>query len=168
MILGVVLSGGRSSRFGSDKAEALLDGRALIDHARALLAPYVAETRVVGGARGDIPDLPRPGMGPLGGIAGALDHAADHGFTSVVTIACDMPILPDGLLAALARRAPSYCPDAPVLGHWPAAVGAQLLAHIDAFPDRSVRRWALSIGALPIASGSPVPNVNTPADLATL
>ncbi len=168
MILGVVLSGGRSSRFGSNKADALLEGRALIEHVRALLAPHVDRTVVVGGDRGDIPDLPRPGMGPLGGIAGALCHASDAGFASVLTIACDMPRLPDGLLAALARELPSYCPDAPVLGHWPAATGAPLCVRIDAFPDRSVRRWAQAIGALAIPAAVPIANINTPADLATL
>jgi molybdopterin-guanine dinucleotide biosynthesis protein A len=168
MILGVVLAGGRSSRFGSNKADALLDGRALIDHARALLTPHVAATLVGGGDRGDFCDLPRADMGPLGGIAGALDYASDHGFASVITIACDMPRLPDGLIAALAVRAPSYCPDAPVLGHWPAAVGSQVLVHIEAFPDRSVRRWAQAIGAVPIAAPGPIHNMNTPADLATL
>ncbi len=168
MILGVVLAGGRSSRFGSNKAEAMLGDRALMEHARAVLAPHVAETMIVGGASGDMPDLPRPDMGPLGGIAGALDRAATLGYASVMTIACDMPRLPEGLVAALARRAPSFCPDAPVLGHWPVAVGPALLAEIDSFPNRSVRRWALAIGALPIASPGVIPNVNTPADLATL
>jgi molybdopterin-guanine dinucleotide biosynthesis protein A len=168
MILGVVLAGGRSSRFGSNKANAILDGRALIEHARSALAPYVDRTLLVGGERGDIPDLPHPDMGPLGGIAGALDYAADHGFASVITIACDMPRLPGGLLAALAARVASYCPEAPVLGHWPTAVGAQLLAHIEAFPGWSVRRWAQTIDAWPISSEQPIPNVNTPADLAAL
>lgn len=146
----------------------MLDGRALAEHARAVLAPHVDATMLVGGATGEIADLPYPGLGPLGGIAGALDRALSDGFTSVMTIACDMPRLPEGLLEALARRAPAYCPGAPVLGHWPAAVGAQLLAHIESAPDRSVRRWAQAIGALPIPAPAPIVNVNTPADLATL
>ena len=36
-LLGVVLAGGQSRRFGRDKALALLDGRPLIDHALAAL-----------------------------------------------------------------------------------------------------------------------------------
>jgi molybdopterin-guanine dinucleotide biosynthesis protein A len=107
-------------------------------------------------------------MGPLGGIAGALDRAGALGYASVITIACDMPRVPERLVAALALQAPSYCADVPVLGHWPVAVGAALLANIDAFPDRSVRRWTTSIGAVAIESDGPIPNVNTPADLATL
>ncbi len=120
------------------------------------------------GRTGGIPDLPAPDLGPLGGIAGALDHAASHGFDTVITIGCDMPRLPALLLDVLLRRAPSYCSDAPILGHWPSALGAQLLAHIDASDHRSVRGWAQSIGALPIAAPEPLVNVNTPADLMAL
>ena len=79
-----------------------------------------------------------------------------------------MPVVPDGLIEALLRRAPAYCSEAPILGHWPAALGAQLLGHIETAPDRSVRRWARSIGALPIVPDAPIPNVNTPDDLEAL
>ncbi|MEG3082556.1 molybdenum cofactor guanylyltransferase [Sphingomonas sp. PB2P12] len=166
-VLGVVLAGGRSSRFGSDKAMAVLDGRTLADRARALLLPHV-DSAVIAGRDGAIPDLPSPDIGPLGGIAGALDYAASLGFTLVMTIACDMPWLPDGLLAALSRHAPAYCPDAPVLGHWETSSLGNLLTHIETVPRRSVRGWADAIGAIPVPAGSPIPNVNTPQDLDTL
>ncbi|WP_240663169.1 molybdenum cofactor guanylyltransferase [Sphingomonas sp. UV9] len=162
-----MLAGGRSSRFGSDKAQALFRGRSLAEHARDLLSPYV-ETAVIVGRDSPIVDLPRSDLGPLGGIAGALSYGATRGFASVVTIACDMPSLPDGLLTALSRQAPSYCPDAPVLGHWETASLAALLAHIEASPRRSVRGWAEAIGALPIPANTPIPNVNTPEDIAAL
>jgi molybdenum cofactor guanylyltransferase len=165
-ILGAVLVGGRSSRFGSDKAAAVLAGDPLAEHARRSIAPFCAEVRLVGGP--DLPDLPAPGLGPLGGIAGALDHAATHGFDAVLSVACDMPRLPDGLLDRLVRRGPSYCVEAPVLGLWPAALGAHLLAHMDGAPDRSVLRWARAVGAIPVEAGGALPNVNTPEDLALL
>lgn len=162
-----MLAGGRSSRFGTDKAAALLHGRRLLDHVRGLLATR-ADVVVVVGRAGGIPDCPGPDLGPLGGIAGALDHAATHGFDTVLTAGCDMPHLPPALLDALLRRAPSYCVDAPVLGHWPAACGAQLLAHIEASSRRSVQGWARSIGALPVVSPEPIANINTPEDLLAL
>ena len=162
-----MLAGGRSSRFGSDKAKAVLDGRALADHARALLLPYV-EHAVIAGRNGAISDLPSLDLGPLGGIAGALGYAASYGFTSVLTIACDMPWLPEGLLAALAKQSPAYCPDAPVLGHWETRSFGALIAHIETSPRRSVRGWAKAIGAVPIPASAPIPNVNTPQDLQTL
>lgn len=164
-LLGAVLAGGRSSRFGSDKGSATLGDRSLVEHATAAIRPYVDELVVIGTRYGGLPDLPRPGLGPLGGIAAALDHAAARGFRCVLTIGCDMPIVPPILLEALLRREPSFCADAPVLGLWPSACGAQLLAHIETGDDRSVRGWARSIGALPIASPLPLANVNTRADL---
>ena len=165
-ILGAVLTGGRSSRFGSNKADADWNGRSLAEHAAALVGQFVDEVVFVGGD-GGVPDLPRPGLGPLGGIAGALDHAASHGFAGVLTIGCDMPRVPSELLTALLRRAPAFCSDAPVLGHWPAALGAQLLGWVER-DDRSVRGWARQIGALPIPSPAALGNVNTREDLLAL
>lgn len=164
-VLGAVLTGGRSSRFGSDKAAADWNGRALAAHAAAMIAPCVDEVATVG--PGGVADLPGPGLGPLGGIAGALDFAATRGFACVLTIACDMPRVPAELIEALTRRAPAYCADAPVLGFWPAALGAHLEAWL-AVEDGSVRAWARAVGALPIASPSPLANVNTRADLDAL
>ncbi len=165
MILGAVLAGGRSSRFGSDKAAATWNDRSLADHAAAQIAPHVDRIVIIG--PDGVPDLPLADLGPLGGIAGALDLAASEGVASVLTIGCDMPRVPEALFTALLRRAPSYCADAPVLGHWPAALGAQLLAWLEG-DDRSVRRWAREVGALPLVSPVPLANVNTPADLMAL
>lgn len=145
----------------------MFEGRPLLDHVRALAGAH-ADAVVVVGRAGGVPDLPVPGLGPLGGIAGALDHAAGHGFATVLTLGCDMPRLPAGLIDALLRRAPSYCSDAPIIGHWPAALGAQLLAHIEHAERRSVTGWARSIGALPIPAPAPLANVNTPEDLLAL
>ncbi|MEK9211700.1 molybdenum cofactor guanylyltransferase [Sphingomonas sp. 2378] len=166
-ILGAILAGGRSSRFGSNKAVAMFGDRTLVAHARATIAPYCAQVVQAGGDDG-VPDMPEPGLGPLGGIAGALDYAAANGFRCVLTIGCDMPRLPDGLIDAILRREPSYCRDAPVLGLWPAALGAHLMAHLSLGQDRSVRGWTRAIGAIPVASPEPIANVNTPADLAAL
>lgn len=165
--LGAVLAGGRSSRFGSDKAAADWRGMTLADHAAEAIRAHVDAVVQVGGDHG-IGDLPRVGLGPLGGIAGALDHAAAHGFGSVLTIACDMPRLPPGLVAALLRRAPAYCVEAPVLGHWPAALGAQLMAYAERDDDRSVVGWARTVGALPIVAHASIANVNTREDLLAL
>jgi len=127
-----------------------------------------ADAVVVVGRDGGVPDLPGPDLGPLGGIAGALGHAAAHGFDSVLTLPCDMPRIPVALLDSLLRRAPSYCSDAPVIGHWPVALAPGLLAHIAASERRSVTGWARTIGALPVASPEPLANINTPADLDAL
>jgi molybdopterin-guanine dinucleotide biosynthesis protein A len=127
-----------------------------------------ADAVVVVGRDDGVPDLPGPDLGPLGGIAGALAYAAAQGFETVLTLPCDMPRLPATLLDALLRRAPSVCSDAPVIGHWPAALAPDLLAHLARSERRSVIGWARAIGALPVASPEPLANINTPADLAAL
>lgn len=167
-VLGALIAGGRASRFGSDKALALLAGRPLIAWAAGVVAPLVADTVVCGrewGGLTSVADVPAPGLGPLGGLAGALAHAQAHGLDAVVSIGCDMPWVPDGLVAALAQARPAWCADAPVLGCWPSPLAGALRAHLEAGEDRSVRRWGASVGGVAVASPAPLPNLNTPADL---
>ena len=47
-ILGAIMAGGAASRFGSDKALALFEGRPLIDHVAQALADQAAAVIVVG------------------------------------------------------------------------------------------------------------------------
>lgn len=75
MILGVVLAGGKSSRFGSDKALAELDGHTLISRAVDALAGWCEYVVVAGRETAPaptLPDWPAAGMGPLAGLAAAL------------------------------------------------------------------------------------------------
>lgn len=172
MILGAILGGGRSSRFGSDKAEALWRGIRLIDHVHARLATVAAEIVVCGwqgaGFRA-VADRPAAGLGPLGGLAGALHHAASAGFDRVLTIPCDTPLLSDALLTALARApGDAFLAEMPVIGSWRTAGGPALDAYLAiADSDRSVRGWAAALGADPIDLPAP-PNINRRADLAAL
>lgn len=83
-LTGAVTAGGRSSRFGSDKALALLEGRTLLERAcaslqdcptRLLIAPpgrYVLPAHL---GRWDTHADLRPGEGPLAGLESALTHA---------------------------------------------------------------------------------------------
>ena len=170
-VLGAVLAGGRATRFGSDKALAALDGRALIDHAIASLMPYCETIVVVGRTAAPvacIPDLPLSDLGPLGGIAGALAYAADHGFDAVLTTACDTPALPVEVFAALRAGAPAYAAEAPTVGLWPARLAAPLLAHLLAGKPRAIRRWAETIGAAAVLPGVVLANINTQDDLTAL
>lgn len=81
---GAVTAGGRSSRFGSDKALALLDGRTLLERAcaslqgcptRLLIAPPGRYTLPAHLGRWDTHADLRPGEGPLAGLESALTHA---------------------------------------------------------------------------------------------
>ncbi|WP_432769621.1 MAG: molybdenum cofactor guanylyltransferase [Sphingopyxis sp.] len=160
--LGAVLAGGRSRRFGSDKALAMLDGRSLLDHALAALAPHCDAVVVVG--RGEIADWPRADLGPLGGIAGALTHAAGTGFDRVLSAPVDCVRLP-GDLRALLEPAPAFLETQPVIGLWPVAALNELKAMLEDGGDLAVRAYARRIGARAVRSEFMLPNVNSTADL---
>lgn len=171
MILGAVLAGGNATRFGSDKALAVLDDRSLLDHALATLAPHSAMLVVVGRDTAPvptIPDLPVSELGPLGGLAGALAYAIEHGFDAVLTTACDTPTVPAALMAALFDAGAGYAAEAPTVGLWPARLAQPLLTHLLSGERRSVRHWAALAGVEPVGAGITVPNVNTPDDLERL
>lgn len=172
-LLGAVLAGGRSSRFGSDKARALMaDGRSLLDHAVAALAPHVEAVAVCGRAvEGllSLADRPAPDLGPLGGLAAALHHARERGFDAVLTTGCDMPVFPARLAAALIDNAPAVLQGQPLAGCWPVGFSDALDAHLAATEDRSIRAWVSRAGARTITLPDMVlPNINRPADLDTL
>lgn len=87
-ILGVILAGGRSSRFGKDKALGQLGGQRLIDHVVARAAPQVGGLAVSGRDYGlGLPVIPdcEPGQGPLGGLLSAVHWAQNKGFDAVAS-----------------------------------------------------------------------------------
>lgn len=160
--LGAVLAGGRSSRFGSDKALAMLEGRTLLDHAVAALGAHCDALIVVG--RGEIADWPRADMGPLGGIAGALIHAAERGFDQLLTAPVDCVRLP-GDLRGLLEPAPAFLETQPVIGLWPVGSIGELRPLLEDGSNLAVRAFARRIGARAVASDFVPPNVNSIADL---
>jgi molybdenum cofactor guanylyltransferase len=103
---GIVLAGGRSSRLGQDKALLPLpDGRSLIAHVVARLAPLVSEVVVVATDGERLGPLPArlvpdafPDGGALGGIYAGLAAAREE---HAIVVACDMPLLSRPLLRYL-------------------------------------------------------------------
>lgn len=171
-ILGAVLAGGRSSRFGSDKAVALFEHRSLLDHAVDALSDQVDAVVVCGrdlSGRPCLPDRPGPNLGPLGGLAAALRHAMERGYESVVSAGCDTPMLPVDLVLRLQCAGPvSYLRDLPVTGLWPAALSTGLDRFIVGSPSRSMRSWAASVRAVAVDLPHPIANINTTQDLRRL
>ena len=107
--LGAIIAGGQARRFGSDKAAAQVDGRALLDHVADGLRGQVDALVVVGRDwRGmeSIADRPGPDQGPLGGICAALHHAQENGFDAVLTAGCDTLPVPEDLLSRLLNSSP--------------------------------------------------------------
>jgi molybdopterin-guanine dinucleotide biosynthesis protein A len=97
-ILGVVLAGGASRRFGSPKWSAELAGRTMGERAVAALEPNTAKVGVVGNdpalaalgveVRSDL----RAGKGPLGALHTALHWAQELSLSAVFLLACDLPL----------------------------------------------------------------------------
>ena len=169
-LLGAVLAGGRSSRFGSDKALAMMpDGRTLLDHALAAIAPHVDAVVVCGRqveGRVGLADRPAADMGPLGGLNAALHHALAEGYDAVLTTGCDMPVYPEGLARTLIGDGAAVLMGQPLAGFWPASLAGALDAHLGEENNRSIRGWLARIGGREIVRPDWVlPNVNRPEDL---
>jgi len=168
MILGAILAGGQARRFGADKAAAQLDGVAMIDRIAAILRPQVDALVVVGRdweGLVSVPDRPAPGLGPLGGLAGALAHAQAEGFTHLLTSGCDLPDLPADLLAAL-TPGPAAIAGQPLLGLWPATLAGTLANYLRGGGDQAMRSWIAHTGTRRVVLDGPLANINTQADLA--
>jgi molybdenum cofactor guanylyltransferase len=113
--VGVVLAGGESRRMGQDKALLETPGRdgntgntgeSLPAAAARRLATVCPEVAVADRGRSLLPGFPSladgPGRGPAAGILGA---AAAYPGRSLLVLACDLPRVPAGLLAAFTALA---------------------------------------------------------------
>jgi molybdopterin-guanine dinucleotide biosynthesis protein A len=90
-----LLAGGRSSRFGSDKALATISGIPLLLRAAREMDAAGSPVTVIADRRGKYADLgletiadDQSGLGPLGGLATALRHA--QGAPGIIIAACDL------------------------------------------------------------------------------
>ena len=167
MILGVVLAGGQSTRFGSDKALAEFGGQTLLGRAYDTLTGFCELVVVAGRDKGPghcIPDWPHANMGPLAGIAAGLHLARDDGYDSVLTIGVDSVGLPEDLLELLSP-APAFLESQPVVGHWPAGAVDAIETLLLADTRHSMLAFAGAIGATPVKMSAKPANINTPADL---
>ena len=104
---GFVLTGGNSSRMGSDKALLTTDGRQLVQQVATALEAVANPVALVGKPERYarlpwrcLPDL-RPGLGPLAGLEAAL---AITEMDLNLVVACDMP----GLQTQWLRRLLEY------------------------------------------------------------
>ncbi len=105
-----ILAGGRSSRFGNDKARALWRGKPLLSHIARQAEAVASRITVVArraemyadlGLRG-IADI-HPGCGPLGGLQAALRDCAPEPW--ILLLSCDMvPLSPVWLQLLLDGR----------------------------------------------------------------
>jgi molybdopterin-guanine dinucleotide biosynthesis protein A len=116
-VVGLVLAGGRSVRFGGEKAAALLEGRPLLlwaaDRLRAVCGSVAINVRAGSEAEAiaraaDLPalyDAAGDALGPLAGVKQGLIWAEAQGAHTLAVSPCDAPLLPADLYTRLLERA---------------------------------------------------------------
>jgi len=191
-ILGVILAGGQSRRFGGgDKGFADLDGRPVLSHVIERFRPQVG--RLILNANGDlsrfatfglevVADREIPGQGPLSGILTALEWAKRHApdCTAVATVSTDVPFLALNLIQRLEAERGDRVAIAVSAGRRHPTIAIWPLTSREAVAD-ALQRGALSVDALaaelnavavPFPMGEidgvtidPFFNVNRPEDL---
>jgi len=185
MIAGLVLAGGRSTRFGSEKAIAPLDGRTLMEWALEALRPHcgplAVSARPGSGAAALTARLGLPVIedalhapdGPLAGIAAGLRWASSLGAEHLATLPCDMPRAPTNLIPRLAAArgeafaAFAVAPDGPhpLCALWSIDLLASLEASL-AHGHPAVRAFLRDVGgvAAEFDDAAAFANLNRPAD----
>jgi len=106
-ITGVVLAGGKSRRFGRNKAFAEIDGIPLIERALNVMSSVFNEVVIITNNPEEYSYLNIPAqrdliteVGPLGGIYTGLSKIRTY---SGFFVACDMPYLDSGLIRFMTR-----------------------------------------------------------------
>ena len=185
--LGLVLAGGRSTRFGGEKAVAMLGDRPLMIWCADALGgacPFIAisarrgseaEARAQSLGLEVIYDDPTHPAGPLAGIAAGLFWAQAHGFDGLVTLPCDTPLVGAGelkrLIAASANHPAAYAaPPGRAQGlcaAWRVSLAGSLHTRLAGGDHPAVHRWLDEIGARSVAfaDAARFRNINTREEL---
>jgi molybdopterin-guanine dinucleotide biosynthesis protein A len=188
-VTGVVLAGGRSSRFGSSKLDALVDGRSLLANAIDGVTPASTEILVIAApdaaprlpVRATLVHDPVAFEGPLAGVAAGLRAARE---SIVFVVGGDMPTLVGAVVESMLVAIDLPGVEAVVLEHEgrarplpialrrePALAAADVLL---ADGERRLRALVKALGATVIAEATwraldpyamTVRDIDTPADL---
>ncbi|MGH8218011.1 MAG: molybdenum cofactor guanylyltransferase [Steroidobacteraceae bacterium] len=188
-VAGVVIAGGRSVRFGGEKAAAILTAVPLLVWAvrrlqRTCSAVAVnarpgtqAEALARAGGLPVLHDEEGDPQGPLAGVKVGLKWARDINARALAVSPCDVPMLPDDLYPRLieaAREGAAMAETAeghqPLCAVWPVSA---LPSVIEALKDgHHPATWMLltKLGAQRVHFSSPeaFANINTPGELASL
>lgn len=117
-ITGVILAGGRSERFGGNKAFAAFQGVPFIERVVRVMKSIFENLLIVTNTPQDynrlgLPILTdiEPYKGPLGGIVTALQHSPTD---RIFVVACDMPILDPKVIAQIIEKANGFDAAVPI------------------------------------------------------
>jgi molybdopterin-guanine dinucleotide biosynthesis protein A len=182
-VVGLVLAGGRSARFGGEKAVALLDGRPLllkaVDRLRSACGSVAVSARPgsQAAAVADANSLPIVGdaaedpRGPLAGIKAGLVWAERCGAAVLAVSPCDAPLLPadlyERLLAAAgaggAALAETRSGRQPLCSLWPVAALPAVRAALASGAHPPIWQLLEQLGArrVPFEDAEAFANVNT-------
>lgn len=188
-LFGVVIAGGRSLRFGGEKAVAGFGGRPLllwaVDRLRrtceavAVNARPGTEAEALARSQGltVLVDSPGDPDGPLSGVKASLQWALQRGGSSLAVSPCDAPLLPDDLYARLyaaagpgAAMAESSEGRQPLCAIWPVSALPKLTAALADGAHPPTWRMLEEIGATKVRVEPPesFANLNTREDLQRL
>ena len=107
-ISGFILSGGKSSRMGTDKASLKLYNSSFIERVIKVMAPFVDDITIISdNPDHDIYKLKRlediiKESGPLGGLHTGLNHAKHN---NVLVLSCDIPLISENIIETLINQA---------------------------------------------------------------
>lgn len=178
----VIAAGGSGSRMGGNKPERMLGDQRLIDRARHW-ADQQSDAVALAVRTGDsdwgtgLPLLhdAEADIGPISALHSALREGARQGREAVLLIGCDLPFLPDNLIARLSSALPGHGAAMPISAgrlHPMAALwrsNPDPLAEWIAGGGQSLWRYAEAIGMAQVAweiAPDPFANVNDPDALA--
>ncbi len=187
--VGMVLAGGRSVRFGGEKAAAELAGTPLLIWAArrlqrtcsAVAANVRPGTQAEAIARTNglplLYDVPGDALGPLAGVKVGLIWARDFGAAALAVSPCDVPLLPDDLFVRLGEAAGggpamavTSAGDQPLCALWPVSALPKLTEALQGGAHPPTWRLLQTLGATRVRfEDEPAfANVNTRADLAAI
>jgi molybdopterin-guanine dinucleotide biosynthesis protein A len=185
----MVLAGGRSTRFGGEKAVALLRSRPLLLWAALRLKASCAdvavnarpgtETEALALAQGlpVLHDASGDPDGPLAGVKSGLAWAAGLGASALAVSPCDAPLLPDDLFVRLIKAAGDGAAMAvtsegrqPLSAVWPVSALPALTRLLAGGAHPPTWRTLLELGAreVPFEPPEAFANINTREELAAL
>lgn len=190
-ILGAIIAGGASSRYGSPKALARVGGIPIVERVLRALSAVVPDVVMIANNNeiARAVKLPWrsdtiPGAGALGGVYTALLWARERERSGVLAVACDMPFLSVGLLeqiveAAVERDADMVAPEGggrraiePLCAYYDVSCLSSIRDALQRGDQRMIAfHRDISIRRIPIAivtrfgdPGVQFMNVNTPED----
>ncbi len=187
-VAGLILAGGEGRRMGGDKPFRELAGKPLIAHVisaasaqcnHLMISSNEDVARFADFNLPVVPDSPKPGQGPLGGILGGL-RAVPDGIDWLVSFPVDCPIVPGDMALQLIKAATDAGKKAAFASHAGRDHYLSAVWHRDtveiiirqlAADDRRVGRALRGADAVvvdfPVGPGQSTPfiNINTLTDL---